>query len=827
MRVHACVAGSWLSCCTASLMWLYAVVDMQIPVFLLSERPDAEELLQRAVAAGAKLQTARLCSPPLCSLLEYLALVCACERVPVLPSSLMQLACACNGDLRSALNQLQLLADHCSMNLEGPIEIDGPEEQSWKGCVWALAAVPLTAPVPLSALHRAQPWQAQPHSMVWGLHEPQGSAVRADPFSMDCSATEWACSLLVEQVAGGCARQHRPSRVAPPQPDAVAQQEQQCDQTEHQQNAEKVIDGDPSGPSRSADALAGPCSGCTAQLMCRACTIRAGIQQCEREGGRILAAWSEHLRAKSSRTVRRRKRRRNAAVNGAEQEPEGEEGRKKVRVLQEGTENQKNPVADDCMAEGQENPPAGARRVEDSGASELQDDLLEDEAYEMQVDRVVAGQHVLDDDEDVGGVAMDIDEQTRPSGTMAQLGDSTDDGDVRAEPAGALGLYAAGDGDSENVDLSPGAAMAPAMAPDPSTEVPAGLSPPSETPPNTEQVPVEAASGPPGISAASDIVAGSAVQENSVQQPASLNAAALVLKKAEAAQKLYIAHLQGLAAEMQTCEVDRASEPCQHAGNVPAADKGNVNAEAEQRQPPAQHPDSGQGDEAAVAFSATSDLEAAVQAAEAASAVEALAGRRVALLDRCVDCISTTEWLWDDVSAASGVLPSAVPPKAVAATAAGLGANTNSGGVAMGLRDGVDAAALDAVLQGVHESAFACFAGVARRDDDTSMLPVVQCSVPFRRGLRLSGANVVRALRPVLHCGTRGAAVSCARAAITMAADEYTVADEQEEIGTRRSRRQRQRGYCEQLLHKFDFSLNQFSDALLGSKDNDVSISKT
>ena len=135
-------------------------VDMQIPVFLLSERPDAEDSLQRAVAAGAKLQSARFTTPPMRSLLEYLGLVCACERVPVLPSVLMQLACACNGDLRSALNQLQLLVDHCSMDLEGPVEIDGPEEQSWKGCAWAVAAVPLASPVPLSALHRAQAWQA-------------------------------------------------------------------------------------------------------------------------------------------------------------------------------------------------------------------------------------------------------------------------------------------------------------------------------------------------------------------------------------------------------------------------------------------------------------------------------------------------------------------------------------------------------------------------------------------------------------------------------------------------------------------------------------------
>ena len=256
-----------------------------------------------------------------------------------------------------------------------------------------------------------------------------------------------------------------------------------------------------------------------------------------------------------------------------------------------------------------------------------------------------------------------------------------------------------------------------------------------------------------------------------------------------------------------------SSKSCQHATTVPAAEHGNSDAE----QCMARTECSGLGQHRTPAGAAT-DLDAALKAAEAASSVEALAGRRVALLDRCVESVSTTEWLWDDAPAATNVSAAAVQAKAVSAVAVGVGADSNmSGGVAIGLRDGVNAAALDVVLQGVHESALACFAGATGKADDAHLRPAVQCSIPFRQGMCLSGANVLRALRPVLHCGTRTAAFGCARAAITMAADEYTDADEREDSGARRSRRQRQRGYCAELFHKFDFSLSQFSDAALGS----------
>lgn len=82
---------------------------LQIAVVLLSERPDAEAVL-RGTATCASIKSVQMRAPPHASVIEYLALVCACEEHYVPAAMLHRLAFSCNGDLRSALQQLQFIA---------------------------------------------------------------------------------------------------------------------------------------------------------------------------------------------------------------------------------------------------------------------------------------------------------------------------------------------------------------------------------------------------------------------------------------------------------------------------------------------------------------------------------------------------------------------------------------------------------------------------------------------------------------------------------------------------------------------------------------------
>lgn len=82
---------------------------VQIAVVLISERPDAEAVL-RGTATCASIKSVHMRAPSHASVIEYLALVCACEERYVPAAVLHRLAFSCNGDLRSALQQLQFIA---------------------------------------------------------------------------------------------------------------------------------------------------------------------------------------------------------------------------------------------------------------------------------------------------------------------------------------------------------------------------------------------------------------------------------------------------------------------------------------------------------------------------------------------------------------------------------------------------------------------------------------------------------------------------------------------------------------------------------------------
>lgn len=149
---------------------------MQIAVILLSERPDAEAVL-RSTATCASIKSVRMRAPSHSSVIEYLGLVCACEERYLPPAMLQRLAFTCDGDLRSALQQLQFIASQGFPSTNGDECLHG----------MALEAIPMR----LSHIHAPLPAEA---AMQAGVAEGVSNSLN------DC---EWACAYLRHSTVPG------------------------------------------------------------------------------------------------------------------------------------------------------------------------------------------------------------------------------------------------------------------------------------------------------------------------------------------------------------------------------------------------------------------------------------------------------------------------------------------------------------------------------------------------------------------------------------------------------------------------------------------------
>jgi hypothetical protein len=717
---------------------------VQIPVVLLSERPDAEDLLQRAVAAGARLCSASMDAPPQRAMLEHLALVAACEGVAVAPHALMWLAAAAAGDIRAALNQLHMLTCHAT------------------ACPAPPAAHVQVQPALLRALHWPRASQAV-HSLL-GVRPPVGAAARADACALQAASSDWMCTLLLEQLQQRAALAEERS-VAPV---------------------------------------------CAAPLPCASCT--------ERRAGAVLAAWADHLSRSIGRQQQRRRKRRASAADEAANSACEEPGCDTLRAVTAPKCPGKQSVGSAAVQRDGSDDAAGAHMQSSPLCAPTSGQAGMEGALKRRCSAGGTTQPMLQPvtaQDACGIVAADHNGCAEPQSAAACAVPAG--GAAAGAPAVGSPLDSACTG-PRTLDSSTAATACQRLhdsvaSGNTEAPVPASAAERSAAGTTTSCAALVAAEQQAVLqcsNAAQAVQNDAAVADDEIERDATgavdvsgarASRADVVLRQGELVKRQQVARLHAAAAAMQACKLCsckpelRSMTPCNAARAAPApqppgASAHTLSCNAHERAP-------------------QSILDELACAAEAASALDELAGRHRTLLDRS----SAPAFEWP---------PEAQEPARPDARAGGAAADAGppvpapaACSIAHAWQEHRGLEALDRVLTGLHDVAAACWRGAAEEPVGERMQPLVRRSLWVRDGERAAGACALHVLRPVMQGGTHASTVAYVRAVVTMAAAEQSALHGESGGGRAARRSRRQRGHCEQALNLCDLSLSQLAAGAL------------